>query len=278
MRYIVLLFALLALVSSQNISIGNRLIRTYTEYITLPTTTTSASSSGWNTTGVCDPFIGIAYNYNRNAPYVDGPLTLYFTLAGQIAGIAIDVFGTVPSTLVDMGLWVPVKDNQYRITVTFRSTVELCSGAISPNPLGDRLIVNAGSIIPNLSIPTTTAEAEYLNWFKGSCFAGMGYHYFYDLSTAPKMSWNSAYLFPIVPMYNNGTINAIFFASTSVQQDIFSSHWWEPIPLVNLLMCKNTCDSNCTFAGTSFWSTFHVYFRDYTQVTCAGGCTISCCP
>lgn len=77
----------------------------------------------------------------------------------------------------------------------------------------------------------------------------MGHHYFRDLSgAAPDMSWVGGNLLPVVPMYNvNGTINAFFFASTDVQQGITGPHQWEPVPLVDALMCKNFCNKACTF-------------------------------
>ncbi|GMH85833.1 hypothetical protein TrST_g11616 [Triparma strigata] len=46
------------------------------------------------------------------------------------------------------------------------------------------------------------------------------------------MSWESDGLSPVVVMYNiDGDINAIFFASGDVQQGMFSTNEWEPVPL-----------------------------------------------
>merc|ERR1712187_1096214 len=82
------------------------------------------------------------------------------------------------------------------------------------------------------------------------------------------MSWKAENLFPISVMYHQGEINAIFFASWGVQRGIFSDNQWDPVPANNWAMCKSTCDSDCTFAGTSTWSTLHVSFRDHTKVKC----------
>ena len=98
---------------------------------------------------------------------------------------------------------------------------------------------------------------------------------------------------PVVPMYNHvggGSLNAIFFATPQVQQDGFptyASNGWEPVPLSDSMMCANTCDSDCTFAGASDWSTMHWYFHDHTKpdLTCSSDPEIrrcftgvSCCP
>jgi len=275
-RFLALL--IIFIIAASSVPIGDRLIRTYTEYVPLPATVADAIAAGWNTTGLCDPVLGIKFNYHGFVPTMDSPMTLYFTQAGQAAGVGIEVYGDLPMNLINLGFWIQLdpNDSQYHMTVSFRSSTEMCSSTPSPNRLGDRLIINADGLA--FQIPTTESGALANNWHKGSCFSGMGYHWFFDLSTAPVMSWMAENLLPVVAMYNNNSINAIFFASTSVQQGIFDAHWWEPIPLINALMCKNTCDSDCTFSGTSLWSTFHVYLRDYTQVTCDGGCTISCCP
>jgi len=270
-----LAFLFVLIIAASSVSIGDRLFRTYTDYVPLPTTIVAAVAAGWNTTGLCDPDLGVAYNFKDFGPTVDAPMTLYFTQAGQAAGVGVDVYGDLPANLIGLGFWESVDDAQYHITVSFRDPSEMCSSMPSSNILGDRLIINADGI--GFEIPTTESGAIGGNWHKGSCFSGMGHHWFYDVSTAPEMSWKAENLLPVIAMYN-GSINAIFFASTSVQQGVFDAHWWEPVPLINALMCKNTCDSDCTFSGTTFWSTFHVYLRDYTQVTCAGGCTIGCCP
>ena len=42
---------------------------------------------------------------------------------------------------------------------------------------------------------------------------------------------------------------------------------WEPVPLNNAAMCANTCDKDCNF-HTTWFSTMHFYFTDYTAVKC----------
>lgn len=200
------------------------------------------------------------------------------------------MFGAVEPKLLKAGYFTQVAKNQYRLTVTFDKVAAGCiTNSSSSTTLGDRLIVNANTIAH--PIPVTEDDAVANKWHKGSCFYGMGHHYFYDLETAPDMSWKAGNVLPgtspnfrvnsnhsVVAMYDKGLINAFFFTDTTIQQGVFNAHWWEPIPLPNYLMCFNTCDSSCHFEETNFWSTLHIYLRDYTKATCANGCSTHCCP
>eukprot|EP01079_Euglenida_sp_SAG-EU17-18_P009396 gene9396-8419_t len=97
----------------------------------------------------------------------------------------------------------------------------------------------------------------------------MGHHWFYALATAPTMSWQAENLLPVVPMYDgDNALNAFFFASSVRQQSLLppGANQWEPVPLPNNLMCGNFCDGDCTFAGTSIWSTMHIYLHDHEPV------------
>jgi len=223
---------------------------------------------------------GIAFTEVKGGPTSDKPMTLYFNKAGQVSGVGVHVYGDgLPLNLIDKGFWKPVgqTNDTHTISVTFRDAANQCaSGTPSPLPLGDRLIVNADTI--KWPLPVTETDAAKGNWTKGSCFQGMGHHYFYDLATAPKMSWEAANLLPVVTMFHEGEFQAIFFSSPVVQQSLWGAHEWEPIPLPNVLYCKNTCDSSCTFHDTSVTSTLHVYMKDHTKPQCAGGCKIGCCP
>ena len=97
-------------------------------------------------------------------------------------------------------------------------------------------------------------------------------------------SLKAANLLPVVVMFDefesSGELNAIFFASSDRQQSLFppSSNQWEAVALPNVLMCKNFCDAHCTFHDTSLFSTLHLYFRDYQQVSCKSDCQVGCCP
>mmetsp|Transcript_1087 Transcript_1087/g.1859 ORF Transcript_1087/g.1859 Transcript_1087/m.1859 type:complete len:279 (+) Transcript_1087:21-857(+) len=259
-------------------SLGDQLHRTYTVYDALPFTVSQAKSMGWraSSNSSCVPGVGVEWNYSGTRSF-DHPLTLGFTPAGQIASMGIWINGDVPAKLKKMGWWQmremsPGKTVPY-LLVTFRPTAHTCSSTTLSETLGDRLVVNGGAH----SIPLTDQAAIKAKYTNGSCFETMGRHAFLDVETGPHMSWQAENVSPIVPMYHNGEVAAIFFTVPEIEQGITSAHWWEPIPLPNYLQCKNMCDPACTFSGTSFWSTMHIFFRDYKKIGCPGGCTISCC-
>jgi len=270
------LFVAITFATAHGVSIGNTLVRTYTKYVPLPVTAAEAEAAGWSVNSLCDPNLGIAYNQN-GGPTEDQPMTLYYTPAGQAAGINVQSYGSVKQPLIDAGYWIQVVEGkQYEITVTFRNQSVLCSDELQESALGDQLVINQGTL--NHQLPIYEEDAVQQQWIIGSCFEGMGHHYFYDLATPGTSSWISANLLPVVMMYDQGFINAFFFATTTVQQSITSAHDWEPIPLNNLLMCKNWCNKQCDYTDTYFFSTLHIYLQNYTMPTCAGGCTIGCCP
>lgn len=209
------------------------------------------------------------------------PISLFFTNAGQLAGVAVTAYegmivGKLPQYLKDAGFWRPEGSGVYKMYVSFRNSSEIVSTFSSDMALGDRVVINAHTIA--FEVPVTENEVA-LNYTKGSCFQYMGTHYFLDLTNERSggLTWQAAHLMPVVPMYNNGYLHAIFFASPVVQQGLTSAHWWDPIPLVNGLMCKNFCSSSCTFSDTSIWSTFHLFLRDRNLASCPNGCTIGCC-
>jgi len=260
--------------------LGSDFFRDYTEYYPVPMNTTSALANKWvqNATS-CDPNLGIRWNQEADKVLESNPISLFFTPAGQLAGIGVTIFGNVFQNLVTKGYLQPLGKldgyQAYFISVTFRNSSVICSSNMSPNEVGDTIIVNANSL--GIQLPTTEAEAVNALWTKGSCFSTMGYHYFYDLATAPVMSWVGANLLPIVLMYNEGTFNAFFFASGVEQLSLFDTNQWDPAPLPNFLMCENWCDSKCTFNDTDIWSTMHIYTNNYNDVSCPNNCHIACC-
>lgn len=206
------------------------------------------------------------------------PTLLYYTKAGQLSGVGVEIYyGNPFDSLVEKGVYEKIADKEYRINVALRDSSLTCSGLTDDsNVIGDRVVVSPNGI--NFNIPTVLSDATALGFYPGSCFSGMGTHYYWDLVSNSKPTWVAENLLPVIPMYHNGVINAVFFTTTVVQQGVFGANEWEAIPLINTLMCKNFCDSDCTFSETSIWSTFHYYFRDYTTVTCDSCKTgIGCC-
>lgn len=273
--------------ASDFVSLGDRLARAYTVYAEQPITISDAIAQGYQPlNSTCDPLRGIAFGISGTAAE-HTPVILYFTSGGQIAGVGTYIFGSVETSLLQSGFFEQTGYDVYHISVAFRNATMMCSDQTDPgNKLGDRLVVMPHKV--NLQLPLTVTEAAAMKYHRGSCFSGMGTHWFLDLLTAPNMSWQSANLSPVVVMFDesSGLINAIFFASSTVQQSLLppAANEWEPIPLPNILMCKNFCDpSTCTFSGTYAWSTMHFYFRDYKQVTCPSAYKcfssgVGCCP
>eukprot|EP00620_Florenciella_sp_RCC1587_P017994 CAMPEP_0182569192 /NCGR_PEP_ID=MMETSP1324-20130603/9898_1 /TAXON_ID=236786 /ORGANISM="Florenciella sp., Strain RCC1587" /LENGTH=334 /DNA_ID=CAMNT_0024783433 /DNA_START=26 /DNA_END=1027 /DNA_ORIENTATION=+ len=277
--------------------LGDRLSRAYTKYVEQPITVDAAVAAGFAPlTGTCDPDLGIAYTAGGTVDD-DTPATLYYDTAGQLSGVGTDVYsswsaGSPKQGLVDAKYFEKVDDNRYHIAVAVRE--DPCNAeTTSTYPVGDRLVVKGADVV----LPTTEASAIEQGWMKGSCFDGMGTHYFKDLSsTDSSMTWVAENLLPVVVMFDNeGDFNAIFFASTVVQQGLFGPNNWEPVPLPNGQMCGNFCDEDCTFSDTSIWSTMHFYFNDPEAMKCvaedssitAGDCTdlsllgmgmTQCCP
>jgi hypothetical protein len=265
---------------------GSTMERTFTKYDGLPVGESALSAAGWTKGSTCDPAIGFMWTQSSNGPTKSKPLVLYTTKAGQMSGVGVSIYGELPKP---QQVWITDLTangaNGYRIDVAFRKGSILCSGEKSNALIGDALVVNprAGSGAKELSL--TQAGAEAAGWHRGSCFDGMGTHSFLDTATTDNsMSWKAENLFPVVAMYHNGEVNAIFFASWVVQQNLpFSANQWEPVPLPDSAMCVNTCDDDCTFDGTWFWSTFHIYFNDHNKVKCDSSLsckmpTMGCCP
>jgi len=279
---------------------GAHMERTFTMYTELPTGAAALAEKGWtkhNT--VCDPQLGFVWTEDPSGPTKSQPMKLYTTMGGQPAGVGTTILGWGESPLpAAQWKWATAKPlvgavddpNVAQIDVAFRKGDIMCSGKTDSNNMGDTLIVNPKGNARVLHL--TEAGAIMEGWHKGACFDGMGTHRFLDTSMSKgQMSWKAENLFPVVTMYHEGAINAIFFATTINQVSIpmIASNEWEPKALSNPEMCKNFCDKDCTFSGLTGkgpWSTAHVYFRDHTPVVCDTNleCSItwpfraSCCP
>jgi len=248
----------------------DRLYRTFFEFAKLPLNTTSAQSMGWSPfSNTCQPGLGQPWSPVSTGPSSTTPGFLYFTSAGQIAGLGARVFSQyVPQNLVP-DFWRPVQgqSNQYDIGIIFRSNDLLCSGMKSAEVLGDRLFING--ITP---IPLDSKSATQQGWTEGACINEMGTHYSYDLAgSGGRMTWNSSTLLPVMPMYgvNDYQVKAILIATPSWQYTYPIGSYEGPFN--NYLFCFNWCsDSGCTFSGTEVWSTFHWLFTDYKEVQCTG--------
>lgn len=240
-------------------------------------------AAGWHKHGAhCDPELGFAWTEDASGANQHHPLKLYTTAGGQPNGVGYIIVGwgqdPLPAPQKKWATEAPIVEPTRDVTiahldVAFRAGDIVCSGDKETAVIGDTLIVNPKS--PNKKVlPLTDKDAKTEGWKRGSCFDGMGWHWFLDTSIGGgHLSWKAENLFPVVTMYNQGEINAIFFASTinQVSIPILKSNEWEPKSLSNSQMCANLCDKDCTFSGLTSagpWSTAHIYFRDHKQVTC----------
>eukprot|EP00122_Pirum_gemmata_P017309 Pgem_evm1s16201 len=218
----------------------------FTKYDAMPLTMQEAVSVGYEVDqrlveetqngNVCDPNIGIPFTHgnSKNNPYV-----LYYTNQGQLSGLGTRVHDYVMPKLLDLQYFQQVSNAEYLIQVStryFENGADMCSGEIDENePIGNQIVVQPNGANDRIPIEESS-EMLQNNYRKGSCFDGMGFHYFKDLATPDNtMSWVAENLMPVVPMYHEGKINAIFFASAYRQQSFIPgfNNGWEPIPLVN---------------------------------------------
>eukprot|EP00992_Anisonema_acinus_P015257 TRINITY_DN9679_c0_g1_i1.p1 TRINITY_DN9679_c0_g1~~TRINITY_DN9679_c0_g1_i1.p1 ORF type:complete len:280 (+),score=58.40 TRINITY_DN9679_c0_g1_i1:54-893(+) len=275
------LFALFVALSGVcGTSIGDQFWRTYGDETALPMTTTDATKAGWSAiNGTCDSRLGIAWSEKKGGPSRHYPITLFFTPGGQISGVGITIYGNVQESLVNRGWFEKTAESEYFISASFRPEGRrgVCSETVQSEVLGTQVRINQNHL--DYALPLTETEVKQANYSIGACFKTMGHHYFRDF-TGPTMSWVAENLQPVVPMYFDGKLVAFFFTTTEVQQQLVPPHTneWEPIALINTLMCKNWCDSSCHWEGARAWSTIHFYLNDYNKNTCANGCSISCCP
>jgi hypothetical protein len=277
MRLVILLFAS-AFCGAFAHSLPKGLFIDYTRYT--PIITNTSEPLGWAATGPCDAERGVPFNLKGELSD-ETPITTWMTTGGQVAGVSVRIRvprgSSLSPLLVQKKFFTLVgqgKDDEtwYEIGLSFRSGAIVCNGSVDPTaPTGTQAVVHGSGF----AVPLTQVEAEQKGFVRGSCFETMGTHYFFDLA-GPKLTFNADTLVPVVPMFGtDGNLNAVFFASTVVQQHLLDARMWEPVPLPPFAMCKNFCDANCHWEHT--WSTLHVFFGGYKAATCPGACKIGCC-
>lgn len=262
---------------------GDVMERQFTLYNNVPVGEDALRRAGWHKhdENGCDPHLGFGWTKSRSGATKGEPLVVYTTAGGQSAGVGTIIKGNGREQFFEeQQKWAstthlvePKNDPEYaHIDVAFRSGSIVCSGATGGDTVGDVIIVNPAGRYSK-TIPLTEAQSEKEGWRRGSCFDGMGWHRFLDTSRQDgTLSGQAENLFPVVAMYDQGEVNAIFFASrlNQISIPIIASNGWEPKSLSDSEMCANTCDSDCTFGETpdKVWSTMHIYLKDHKQVTC----------
>jgi len=273
MKYHALLFAVLlsVVLSAGAIDIGDRIARTFLIFKGLPLNVTAATANNhWAPiTGNCEPNFGIAYE-DSNGYGTSNPIIMYYTPAGQVSAMGLIHSGAPLSTLTDWWRGNDIDDTYYIMRVSFRDPSVICSNQLSDLVIGDRVVVNQGTL--NFNVPVLEADANSQQWTLGNCIGGMGNHWFYDLLAHPNVTYRAEQTAPVVPMYFQGQISAFFFETTTKQ-------WAEPIgcwegPFIPTFFCKNFCGSGCTWDQT-WTNTLHFLLRDHSQISCApGNCTL----
>lgn len=235
--------------------------------------------------GGCDPNQGILYGRGSGgAASKFHPMQLLFTSAGQVAGVRATVYGSSwtsgigPSaqpSLVHAGWWIADDSSTWHTTVSFRDPSVMCSGTFIKEPVGDRLVVNAGTL--DFNVPLTARDAEGAGYVPGSCMKTMGQHWMLDLTSPHKLTFVEGNMAPVVPMYwpadITGHIHAFFFATPVAQfgAALLGHGDWETPALTPSLMCQNFCASNCAWK-TDLWSTMHIYLNsEWDGLECPGG-------
>jgi len=268
---------------------GHKMERTFITYTDLPMGEEALTKKGWHKQNdECDPHLGFAWTEEKLGNTRKKPIVLYTTKGGQPSGVGMMFVGLdgqepLPEEQKKWATKAPMtrtttSEASAHVDVAFRSGEILCSGEKDDAPVGTTLIVNpAGDAGTSLTIPITEAGVKDQGWHRGSCFDGMGWHWFFDTSKRDgEMSWMADNLFPIVTMFHEGELNAIFFAAhqSQISLPFLAANEWEPAALDNENMCKNTCDKECDFKGVvDKWSTAHIYFRDHKEVTCPSDLT-----
>lgn len=289
MRAVLVLVVVCAAVSAVNAQegIGNGLWRTFGFEVALPVNISEASAAGWYKVGGCDENQGIVFAQTDTGASEVHPLELMFTSGGQIAGARVTIYGSSDTSsignaaqpqLIQEGFWIPVagESKTWYMTVSFRAPETMCSGEIYSDMMGDRLVINQGTI--DWNIPLSAQAANDQGFVPGACMKTMGQHWMYDLSLGNgQLSWVEGNLLPIVPMYwpptIDGQIHAIFFTTPVAQPGaaLFGHGDWETPALTASLMCQNFCAKDCHWT-TWFWSTMHIYLNsDWESATCPGG-------
>lgn len=270
---------------------GSVMQRVFTTYADLPVGELALQDAGWTKHGTeCDPYLGYAWTEDAKGPTRSKPLLLYTTEDGQPAGVGTVYVDAMPANQMKWTTTKPLKaysgsETVYHVDVAFRSS-NVCTQGAGHSGLGDVLIVNpAGE--HTKEIPLTYEQP----WQWGSCFEGMGTHAFLNsVDPTSSMPWKSSDLFPVVAMYHEEKVSAIFFAAVKGQITLpfVAANWWEPVSLDNDNMCVNHCDPNCGFSdnGKGDWGTMHIYFNNWRDVQCPADyrCAIrfpskaGCCP
>jgi len=261
MRSLTFVVLLVAIASCNAFSgVGDRLWRTFLVFSPIPLNSTDADAEGWAAEGGCDNNLGTQYTMDGS------PIVVYYTAAGQIAGVGITTQDQPPQPLIG-SYWKPYGSG-YEVTVSFRNSSLMCSGDMSEDAIGDQLVINQDTVAQN--IPLNVDSATAAQWTPGHCISKMGTHWAYDLATHPVLTHEVENLVPIIPMYNPETNDvSAFLVHINHIEKVEPFGIWEG-PFIPSLFCYNFCDP-CTWDAT-FISTMHFMLTDPDLNVCTTSC------
>jgi len=252
----------------------------------------------WTKSTECDDNLGWAWTFDTNGVTSAQPLKLYTNKAGSSSGIGIVIYDYMPLAQQRWTTSHPIvspapSNTAFHLDIAFRNGNQQCSTTSASNNVGEVLIVNPGgegqgnSKIISITEPTEPNGDD--NWQRGSCFDQMGWHYF--LNTAGKTlpsgfvpGWTKGDLFPVVPMYHEGALNAIFFTNSKRQSSgkdcnkidprvKTCNNNWDMRDLLDYQMCGNFCGA-CGWTAVNEeekgnWGTMHIFFGDdFLNIQC----------
>lgn len=109
--------------------------------------------------------LGIRYTHGGLSIISEhAPITIFYTPAGDLAGVGVRVFGDGPSGASALAVThkylLPAPGGGRDISVSFRSVEAVCSTEKSSEAIGDRLVINQQEGGIAKEIPLTSAEAK----------------------------------------------------------------------------------------------------------------------
>lgn len=245
---------------------GSTLVRGTEEF---PSNQRELVQQGWHMhNDLCDPVLGYAWTQDASGVTESSPHIMYTTKGGQFQGLGVAYAGGLPDSQEQWATKDPLVSNGgipscRIIDVAFRTGEIVCSGETTSVTIGDQaLIVNPAG--DTKMIPMLEDDAETHGFQKGACLKYMGWHW---VSLGGNASVTKDNFFPLVPMYWDGKLNALFFSSFTVQQTQNGTEWqsngWDPSPIP---MCNNMCDKNCVLEPLGMASTMHWFFHPSTEL------------
>jgi len=229
-------------------------------------TQNDAIKDGWkgfpNTTCQTKDYRGIRYYIND-----DLSTMLLYNVYGQVSGVQAGTRNTPLAAMTEpYGPWHQEKMANgtvfWTITMYFRDPSTICSTSTpkSKLPIGDRItLANSGSYD---TFPMTEADAKKASiWVEGKCFATMGKHYWYNLTTTSDCN----YIYPVFLLYNNGDLDSFGWVIAKLPQES-GPRWEHPYGNQLKMFLPAGVYPPCLFEDDLILSTQHIYFDNpYTN-------------